>query len=418
MSQLRRKLLFFGLLSIAISLLAGWTALEVFRRSAHRGVDEARNRLRALGYPITEAEYLATIAPPGPDDARPLYAKAIRLIGESPLKPPTEYEAKQAWLKQGKREEMGRTLENAYLLVVEATRKPTFAPLTGQFDEIRNSHERLQLLCLGRAEAASQRGDWTEALGALRTALDVQRHFSSPNLSSYTGNKALESEVLTAFGGFVGRHATSPLFVAEARTWFDELSPPTVYREAFAGEIWKAIGQSRSVSWCGVVPDPTFMDLFSNRREDFIYTQTSAGRDITEAQVLTLIHELVTAPQDLPSLIKARKVVESRVKSDKSTKGFLVWRALNVAFFMVWDDEPYTQRHVLDATLWMLEQWVATGGLPAKWPDDPRFLDPWTGRPFHTATTATRLVVRSFGTNGVHDGTKPYDDVLIAVRLQ
>ncbi len=77
---------------------------------------------------------------------------------------------------------------------------------------------------------------------------------------------------------------------------------------------------------------------------------------------------------------------------------------------------------MLHVALWAAERRLETGQFPTALPNEERFIDPWTGKPYLLIRPEQGLIIRSVGSNGLDDGgpTSPTgrtDDVDVSIGV-
>lgn len=402
---------------VVLTLGGVWSVLNYAGKSAEKLIDEDRGKLSALGYPVTFEEFRSRLPQAGPDNAAPIYQKAIAEY-ERLGKPKHDYTASSGKVDRAKLAAYVSKTAPVLELALQASEKPTCVfdrrwedGAKVPFPEMAPLKEFVWM-ARAKAEHVSAKGDWKAALDLLAAGMRMSKHAQEPMFIGHLVAIATDLTVTRGFAEVATDHREDPAFHAAARKWLEELPPPPDRTRAFDFEFVQFDRAIEQILEPAVAAE-LGIDFESNEgRVVHAYLNTEVARAQVSAVYYQEMRTTLEPPYKGPHEDVQRWIDhEKRTTVKRSLAGtvclifMLPFVDMAEAFARVADN-----RRLADAVLWVLEQSRTSGKRPSELPDDARFRDYWTGNPFVIGSTATGFYVRSLGPNKTDDGGTAKDD--------
>lgn len=425
--MLGKKKLWVILAGLVVLTLAGvWSVLNYAGQSAQKLIDEDRAKLSALGYPMTFEEFRSRLPKAGADNAAPIYQKAITEY-ERLGKPKHDYTASSGKVDRAKLAAYVAKTAPVLELALQASEKPTCVFERSWEDGAKVPFPEMAPLkefvwmARAKAEHLSAKGDWRTALDLLAAGMRMSKHAQEPMFIGHLVAIAADLIVIRGFAEVATDHQEDPAFHAAARKWLEELPPPPDRTRAFDFEFVQFERAIEQILEPAVAAE-LGIDYESNEGRVFhAYLNTEVARSQVSAVYYQEMRITLEAPYEGPHEDVQRWLDhEERTTVKRSLAG-----TVSVIFMMPFANAAKAfarvadNRRLADAVLWVLEQSRTSGKRPSQLPDDARFRDYWTGKPFVIGSEPTGFYVRSLGPNKTDDGGKakePADDVELRVE--
>lgn len=384
-------------------------------------VEAELEKLRAMGVPTTYAEFAEFAPKPGSDNSASLYERAIDEIVAIGL--PTRPSIMTSWkIDPAKRKAYLVKTQSAHDALVLATKggdcvfeRDWRLGFRLAFPEYRALTALAEMVSI-RAELASESQDWDQMFGELSVMKRMATQVREPTLLSILMTTSYEARWLRPIELALNSYFDDPRFLASARRALDEPQKPIDLRSAFCAEV----ASLRDAVNFAVTPS-SGTSSFRGRYDEWALRHPKS-RHVIYATALRELRMILDGSMEDPFEV-ARRARESdaRINQDTSPTGMAVQSALPVGFWKTLSRSP-TRHRLLLVALWAAERRLETGQFPTALPNDQRFFDPWTGKPYLLIRPEQGLIIRSVGANGLDDGgpTSPTgrtDDVDVSIGV-
>lgn len=410
-----------------LCVAGGWYAIHLATRSAETAIAEENAKLRKLGYPTTPSELRARLAVDPDQNAADLLRRAseawVRAGSPNPL-----VSFGGAKVPEADAARYVRLTDSVFRFLKEASQK--------KFNRVDIHWEdptvdvppswtvRGIFACLARAQALGWEGDKVGALDQLDVGYKLAQLRQTFLMDQVQGAHS-SARVLNIFNRLLSLYLDDPEFIAAARTWYERLPPLQDRQRALDSEI---------VALNVVVPrlnDSDVYDRYVMPTAGFDAVKFKAGtlprimRRRVHANVLRLICETLEEPYVDPWQDVARwSRLGRKIEADRSIPGEVTWVLIGrLGSLGRQYARTATHHRLTDVAIWLAERRIETGEYPTVLPEGPRFLDPWTQKPYVYFRTETGFKLYSVGPNQVDDGGdrppegRRTDDVAIVIPV-
>lgn len=402
---MKRRLHPFALLSLTVLALAlgGVAWYKYDERWSADAVEAELAKLRAMGVPVNLAEFTEFAPKPGPDNSAPLYRKAIDEIVTIGLpRRPTIMTAGK--VDPAKRKAYLVTTQRAHDALVRATEGgdcvfernwllgsrltfPEYQPLTA-----------LAEMAAIRAELAAESRDWDRMFQELSVIKRMAVQVREPTLLSLLMTTSYEARWLRPIELALNKHFDDASFLAAASRAFDVPQKPTDLRSAFCAEV---AALRDTVNY--VVTPSSGTSSVRERYDEWTLRQPKA-RHVIYATALRELRSILDGPMEDPFEIARRaRASDARIDKDRSLTGEAVRSALPGYFWQTIGRGP-TRYQLLKVAIGIAQQRLESGQFPPALPSQPKFIDPWTRKPYLIIKSEQGIIIRSVGPNGLDDG--------------
>lgn len=421
------KILVIGVASILVLACLGGFFLV---RSIASSADRDKEAIERLGYPTTIQAFIANLPPDDKDNAATTYLLAKQKFF-APGNPKRDFVDKAGKVDIPKRAAYLAKFEPAYQLIALASQKPhcTFPrdwddPALSAFDETITMR-LYAFLVSDRALHLSSKGDPTGALDTLTVGIRLSAHTNEPTPNALAAARGAEGAILQAFAQICYEHRQDHQFLTAARAWLTSLPPPPDHQTAFDFEI------ARFENVMAHIGDPEVAEAAHLEPDDEGWEpiRKYVTSDVGQAHIRRTFYHLARKFLEAENADLHQQYLDwKKIEDEFEREAFVLSKVATLLLPTFTLDARSTARahdtrRLTDAALWVLEQ-TENGSRPKTLPNEPRFRDVWTGKPFAYAWTDNEFYVRSLGPNKRDDGGKSFttespdaDDVEIRISL-